>query len=667
MLKEKDLRNFLLALNIVLRNSTVYFPEHPSFIKSLDEFKLSLKKAVPSQKALTVGVSDKAFFIEGKEYFANDTILSKLAHHLHIRKIKHIEFLTPQIPDKQLKDFILLLALPYQQINQAGGIVRLMREKGISAVLVEELDYRAFLGGKGTEIKTIWNSLFKEKIFGPAKKVAVNNFSLLVDEVAKRKELLANNNFIGNFLDLAFSFKETHSLEDVKEKMVNLYVNLGDNISSNLREKFQQLLLGMGKDLDENTISKLVLNLLPDKEQHNFLRKILQNAPLKAREKTFPLVIKSMSTQDVNLINKLKSIFSQGEKSQFLDESYQGNISYFSQDMDTTANLLLSLDETKRIYFATLINLLYMSTSSHNIYLICKSAEQEYTTYLNMMFFKEIKAFLQLLEIKRKEGFDVKEGVFGRRLFNYIISGIRTFDDETFSTLLSLLEERYVNLARINGIFVNTQENKIKLRLIQLMFKAQITDYTILEKEIRKNVRNISYMENIIKISSVVNNSAAVYLLGKIFSYAQNPLIRLTAARALANTSPLDIDFFLHLAKARDYELKKLAFSVLSRNYSSAVKKFLEDYVFSVDYYGFRLKEVIANLKLAKEEGFSELKEIAAKLLHKRLLWGRERLVREVFDFLINADRDFLQKEVIAISAKEDRLLRKIAEEYGIS
>ncbi|UCE22385.1 MAG: hypothetical protein JSV46_09320, partial [Candidatus Aminicenantes bacterium] len=162
MNKEIVLEDFFKSLNTALKNASVYFKEHPVFIKSVRDVKKHLDTLLDFVSPLRISFTSKSLVAE-EIYFEKEKIFEELARIFHFRKIQSIQ-VRKGITIEELIIFLTTINLLPEVIQEKGGINCILKEERISHLTVEELDYSQLLTGEGDEIENVWPYLLQDAV-----------------------------------------------------------------------------------------------------------------------------------------------------------------------------------------------------------------------------------------------------------------------------------------------------------------------------------------------------------------------------------------------------------------------------------------------------------------------------------------------------------------------
>ncbi len=115
-----------------------YAPTHPSCAHLGQKLHASVLRALQSEPQLAFGVSRDAVLIGGETPAAHPAVRNRLAPHLHERGVLLLRFASG-VTLEELTAFVELLTLPVATIYDRGGLVRLVLDRGVTRIVVEEI------------------------------------------------------------------------------------------------------------------------------------------------------------------------------------------------------------------------------------------------------------------------------------------------------------------------------------------------------------------------------------------------------------------------------------------------------------------------------------------------------------------------------------------------
>ncbi len=127
-----------------------YPAQHPTVVSAVDKAAVLLKEAMSDTEALTIGVSEAAFLLDGAPLEENDQVLAGFASYLSRRDLGALLFRSP-IEGESLKGFLEVIALDPGTLRARGGPKKSLAEKRLGGISVIEFDASAALKSARTE------------------------------------------------------------------------------------------------------------------------------------------------------------------------------------------------------------------------------------------------------------------------------------------------------------------------------------------------------------------------------------------------------------------------------------------------------------------------------------------------------------------------------------
>jgi hypothetical protein len=127
----------LIELGRWLGHATQYSPHHPSCVKAAERILELLTRVLETEAPLTFGILRDQVMAGGTPV-ANPVVRARIAAHLHERGVIVLRFVQGVTAD-DLTGFAEVALLPVQTVFDRGGLSRLIVERGITRIQVEEL------------------------------------------------------------------------------------------------------------------------------------------------------------------------------------------------------------------------------------------------------------------------------------------------------------------------------------------------------------------------------------------------------------------------------------------------------------------------------------------------------------------------------------------------
>jgi HEAT repeat protein len=127
------------ALLVAVRNWTLYPPEHPTVVASVERFGAAIRDSSLGA-AFAMGVTPDTLMIEGAAADAGATGIAEAAALLHDRDILTVTFVGT-LPPATIHAFLGLLTMDPVQRRAEGGPARVWAKRGDDAIAIEQVDY----------------------------------------------------------------------------------------------------------------------------------------------------------------------------------------------------------------------------------------------------------------------------------------------------------------------------------------------------------------------------------------------------------------------------------------------------------------------------------------------------------------------------------------------
>jgi HEAT repeat protein len=125
----------LKQLGVAIKNFALYPPTHSTNVRSIEVLLATLQEHMEGRRAFTVRVAKRAFSVDGTTISGAH---AGLAQHFYTRKVGSLTFL-PGVPAHELSAFLSVIAMERRALEAAGGVGRLLWERGVSYVQAREL------------------------------------------------------------------------------------------------------------------------------------------------------------------------------------------------------------------------------------------------------------------------------------------------------------------------------------------------------------------------------------------------------------------------------------------------------------------------------------------------------------------------------------------------
>lgn len=626
--KEEALRDFLKGLRIAINNASVYFREHPYYIKSVENLKQKIDTLSNFLNPIKIMITPESLFLDGR-YWDKLILYTELSQLLHLRKLKSIEF-RQGVSSDELIAFLSGVSLPRRIIFRQGGVKNILKNENIQNILIEELDYSQLLKeGEGEELKDIWSYFMNEAIAkndqhlieelcGSFEKV-INNFKL--NDFLEDEELRAN---LSKFLLYLKNYQKEGFAKCTVElfRSILKYRNvLGDSEIAKIRPLLKDLdtndLTKLLKDelANDNNFDALSLNLfscLRDKETHQAIAKNLKEE----------LSNQEFLKDNPKLIKKFKDLLSL-PSNEIISEVYRNTLFILFKDISFKVGFIFDRRLLVSNYRFIILNLVEAERNEERLNLILEKLSGELEAAAAEKDFSYLKNSLDLLNKKKSEGPDLSR-IF-EKLINQINESVEQITWE--KDIPSGLEYFLDNLPRstlnaqiyLNKIF---EENIINPLVLKLFFRFFSLNLPLFYRSLEKKRFDLEFLITLIENLKTLDLPITQEVLKHIYSFPCE-ITRLEVLRAMGGLSKIDKNFLFSLLKGGSFSLKKEALMVLSRD-EELKKRAIRSLLYIPNPFGLKNKLILRNMQVIDETGLKEAKDCFVLLAKKRFFWNRD-------------------------------------------
>src|SRR3990167_4399748 len=575
MNKEEALEEFLKSLKAALNNGSIYFPEHPVFIKSSQELKEKVDSLLHFLNPLKIGFAADFLVVDGQNLEKAGLVMG-LAGFFHFRKIKSIE-IEPGVTIGELMHFLVRASRPPTQIFKEGGIENYLRKEAAPHILVESLDYSQLLYAQGEGYKDIWTFLFREVIQEKdAQKIAqlADNFGGIIakfrsDDLLKNKDVQENLGIFLNHLKNTDKDKFARCGKDAFKLMLQ-YRNIPQGAELDKVKNFfkdlgsDQLADTLWEEVTENeNFNPLSLNLfsvLIDNDRHKEIASAL------ASKSSLTEAALKPSTK-----KRIKELFSSPEL-QSASKVYQRIFLALLKDGGAKKDIQATLDyKLLRVNYSLLIlNLLAEENNEMRLNLIREKILEEWEAIVKEKDVEFLMNFLKIFRMKKDNSsfaniFEPVRICVSNFIENIILQGMPVDNLEYFMDILNASSFKIDDYVR--KMF---KENVINQQIVKLFLVFFPKDgLFIFCDELKKRSFDMEFLKNIIESLTLIEAAPSMEILKEIFSFPLR-IIKIEVLKAMRKMPAQDEDFLFSLLKEKDVFLKKEAFAVLADNEKTA-------------------------------------------------------------------------------------------------
>jgi len=625
MNKEEALTGFLKGLRIAINNSLAYSRAHPYFLKNAQDFKEKIDETFNFLNPIKVNVATEALFLDGKEW-KKAAYFVELAHILHQRKIKSIEF-QPGLSAAEVADFLSLLALQPKEIIRNGGLSRLLGNAKSQHIRVENLDYAQLLGGQGEEAKDIWVYLFKEAVEKRDNR-RINEFAgdfskglhyLNVKEIIEDDQL---RQLLAHFLS-HLKKEEKEKFFKCAQELSSFIVNSASQVSSDKADKLKEIFGG----LESGDFTDILLSQLSGESSFNALNLELFSrlaGEKNAGQIASSLVSKVESRPDLKnnpvFLKQIRDLLSSPGKEN-ASPVYRSALSALLKDISTAASLFFDCHALRVNYRMVILNLFVQEANPDELNLLLKRLDKGWEQVAQDKDYGFLRNLLDTLKQKRG-GLppDAAENI-ARQISRIVEADI--WDGALPEDLIQLaasLEKSYSAADfYLNKLFQEKKLSLCGLKLFLGFFPAQLDTFYGLLKQ---RHADLEFLSQIIKISGQIDLPVSLAVLKEIYSFG-NELMKTEVLRAMRACSEFDPEFIFPILREKSHSLKKEALLVLLRD-SAAKPKAIEMLLGMRSPWGIKNQLLLENILVIEELGVREARDDLILFSKRRFFWNRQ-------------------------------------------
>ena len=623
MNKAEALTEFLNGLRVAINNSLAYSRQHPFFLKTSQDFKEKIDQALDFLNPIKVGISPKALFLDGKPV-EKVAFSLELAHTLHQRKIKSIEFKSG-VDAEELADFLSLLSLQPKEIIRAGGLEGLLKKEGVQHIHAEDLDYSALLGSQEEGAKDIWLYLFnqtmegqdEQKIIGFADNFlkGVNNLS--VKDIVEDNKLRDNLGVFFKYLKNGDKEKFSQCSQELSSLILNSTAQISADNIAKLKEVFghfdnndftdvfsSQLKNGRFNILNLGLFSRLAGEERKDK----IVSGLANSAETKADLKNNPVLLQR--------INDLLS--SSDEES--IPATYRTALIALINDISSTGNFAFDRRELRTNYRMIILDLLTQEETPDELLFILKKLDNEWEDLAKEKDFKFLKNLLiTLRQNKWSVSTDVPDNI--ERHISQIVENC-IWELEPPEELVYIAE----NLEKISApadfylakIFEEKKPSVCGMKLFLKFFPSQLG---VFYERLKEEYSDFEFLSQIIKIAGFIDLPVSLAVLKEIFFFG-NELIKIEVLKVMLSSKGFDPEFLFPILKDKNTILKKEALAVLLRDEVSA-RRAMDILLGVKNPWGLENRLILENILVVEGLNVRQARDYLVIFSKKRFFWNK--------------------------------------------
>jgi hypothetical protein len=645
MNKEDALKDFFKSLKVSLKNASLYFNQHPLFLKSLEEVKENIDILFNFSSPIRINFTPHSLLIDG-EFIEGDKVSEELAEIFHSRKVKSLE-IKKGVAIEELVAFLTSAQLPPRDILRKGGLNQILDKDNIPHLSVEELDYSPLLKDEGEQVEDVWVHLFQEAV--------------------EAEDYQRINEFVENFENIIGKFELKDLLEDkeLQENIAKFLTRLKDRDKDKLRKCLKDLLkqLVRHKDtLSEANIEKLKV-FFADKDVDDIAYALM--AEIVTDEKfdsmsfnLFSLLLERDKHQGVAV--SLADIFRERESalssdirkkikelltdpsSPDISEIYRKSLASFLKDISLEGEFAFDRGLLHKNYRFILLSLIEEAEKKEQMSSLLERIAEDWEAVTKDRDFEYLKEIMNFLEARKEDlssdpNFEKLDGKISLFIENVMFDERMSPDLEYF--IGTLKESHSGHEVYLDKIF---NENKTSPHILRLFSKFFPDQFPLFQEGLKARSSHPAFIHRIMENLKTLDISFSLNSLKYIFSFGSHS-VKTKALKTMQHLSMMDENFLYSILKEEDWSLKKEALLVLKRE-QNAEKRAAEMLLSIASPFGLKNKILEENIRTIGDAGLEEARDHLLRLSKKRFFWNknlREEALRALSKLNDRKDKTF--------------------------
>lgn len=629
--KSQAYDNFLKSFRIALTNTSVYFKEHPLFIKSIENLRNNINQLLFSAKTLVIGVTPDSLLF-GEDCLKDQRLYREIAGFLHHRKVKTLT-LKEGVNNQELISFLVNVNLSPRDILFKGGLSNILKEERLSCITVEDLDYSQLLRDGGEEYGDIWLFLLKKGLKqGDSKAIdgLAGDFKKVLKKI-RVADLVENkgvNESIAGLLQY-LKEKDIDKFSQCSRELTKSVLKSRDRLGPEQIEKFKKLLNGMNtKDISDVLIDQLKSGEKADSFSLNLFSKLIGRNGHKgvAGFLTEKLDKDEQLNKDPKVISGIKDLLSSPDFSSHESKIYYDNLRAILKNITLGDGSRFDRNQVVDNYRFILMDLFVLETSPERLELVVTTLLSELGRALKANDQKYLENFQEALA-KKNERCNFKSH------FSEIHRDISVFleeiiFDEGYALDLGSLTDIIDSSSREAEFYIDKifKETKATPSIIKLFFKLFPEKLPLFYAGLEKKISDLQFIEKVMDGLAMVDRSLSLDILKHIFSSA-NSFLKIKALEKMAQLRLNDENFLLSIINEGGFLQRKQVLLILAES-SSLREKAVRILLKVSNPFGLKTKAIEENLKLIDEVFFPEAEPYLTALSRYRFFWNKNIRVK---------------------------------------
>lgn len=623
--KRESIAAFLKSLELSLKHASIYFEEHPAFIKSVEDIQKKVDALINFLNPIRIYFTPQTLLIDG-EHWEKERIYKELATTFHRRLIKSLE-IRKGITPEELRTLITQVNLSPKNIMRQGGLNSILKKEKITHITVEGLDYSQMLKGEGEEIKDIWEYFLNEALESQdSQKIfeVTDNFNKAVayfkaDDFLKNKDLIKN-------IERLFSYlkeREENKFRNCAKVLMKSILKEKDISKESKLDALKDIFKGLNEDDFASTLwEELTIDKGFDSLSFNIFVKLTEKNKQQGIANSLAGLIEKEDLEGIQpqVGEKIKDLLS-SVSTQIVPETYRKILSSIFKDISFRKELSIDRELLQKNYLLTLLELLDREKREECVISILEKISEGWDRIVRKEDFEFISNLVTILKNKNGKisSQSIRMGI-NKKISHIIETKILKGEiSPNFAPVIDYLEESSFNVdVYITKIFI---EKLVNPYILQSYFKFFPGDMDIFIQNLKGKKFDKDFLIKTTESLQSVDSRLSLFCLESIFSLSNNQ-IKLLTLKAMQKLPKDDKDFLLDVLKKKSIALKREALLILVRSQDSKVKA-IELLLSIRSPFGAKNKILRENITLIEEMNLREARHQLILLSKKKFLWHK--------------------------------------------
>lgn len=624
--KKEAIADFLKSFELSLKQSSIYFKEHPAFIKSVEDVKQKVDMLLHYLSPIKISFIPHSLIIEG-EHWEKERIHKELAKTFHRRLIKNL-VIREGTTVEELMAFITQVNLTPKNILKQGGLSSIIRRENISHISVEALDYSQLLRGEGEEIKDVWEYLLNEAMESQdAQKIVdiTENFDRVVTHF-KTEDFIENQDLMENINKLFIYLKERE--EDKFRKCAKVLMKSILRNKDISKESKLDTLRNFFKDMSEDDFaSTLWEELSTDKDfdslSFNIFVRLTEKDKQQGIANSFAGLVKKEGLEGITpqIGEKTKDLLSSAT-SQIVPDIYRKTLSSLFKEISFREEKSIDRDLLQKNYQLALLELLDRERRQEQIFSILEKISGGWERIARKKDLEFVKNLVMTLKSKNVPLSSHPAWMKLNENISHLVETeiLKGDTSRIFAPVIENLEtSSYGAKVYLTKIFKEKIVNPYILQSFFILFPDEMYIFT---KNLKRRRFDHKFLKRMTESLQSVDSHLSIFCLELIFSLGNN-MLKLYVLKAMHQLPKYDEDFLLGILKKRKTALKRAALKILSRSKNSK-EKAVEALVSTRSLFGIKNKILLENIRLVEEMDMKEAGSHLLSLSKKKFFWHKK-------------------------------------------